>query len=418
MSQRKKENAKIKSLENKVSQMQLQKKPKRKKRPTPFGDTGSIIGNRIGGMFGRSDIGKGVGRWLGSGIGSIFGSGDYSMTGQQPAYNVLVNGSQVPQFDTTRATNVVCHREYLGDIIGTTAFNNTQYPLNPGISQTFPWLSSIAANYQEFKFHGIIFEFRPLITDYVTSGAPGVVVLATNYNADVVNYTTKQQMENSEFAVSIKPTMPVIHGIECADDQTTIPHRYVRTGAVPTGQDLRLYDLGNFQFATQQNPVQDLGELWVSYCVEFFKPIIGFDAGEIASAHATRASATNANPLGTVGVSIIGTLPITVTGTTVSWNAQSGISYMVELFWSNVTAVAFTPPAVTVTNGTLVSTNVSGNPVAYAPTLGVVSAAIMMNVIVAVTTATSPIIVSLGTAGTIPAGSMDIYVVEVDAFTH
>jgi len=227
MSQRKKENAKIKSLENKVSQMQLQKKPKRKKRPTPFGDTGSIIGNRIGGMFGRSDIGKGVGRWLGSGIGSIFGSGDYSMTGQQPAYNVLVNGSQVPQFDTTRATNVVCHREYLGDIIGTTSFNNTQYPLNPGISQTFPWLSSIAANYQEFKFHGIIFEFRPLITDYVTSGAPGVVVLATNYNADVVNYTTKQQMENSEFAVSIKPTMPVIHGIECADDQTTIPHRYV-----------------------------------------------------------------------------------------------------------------------------------------------------------------------------------------------
>jgi len=58
------------------------------------------------------------------------------------------------------------------------------------------------------------------VTDFVTNGAPGVVIMAANYNADAKNYTTKQEMENSEYAVSVKPTRDLIHGIECATDHT------------------------------------------------------------------------------------------------------------------------------------------------------------------------------------------------------
>lgn len=293
------------------------------------------MGNRIGGMFGNASIGRGIGRWLGTGIGSIFGSGDYTLAGSHPAYNVMANGAQIPKFDSTRQTNVVCHREYLGDILGTAGFTNRQYPLNPGMATTFPWLSTVAANYQEYKFHGIVFEFRSLLTEFVTGGAPGVIVMSTNYNADAPVYTTKQQMENAEFAVSTKPTINLMHGVECADVQTILPQRYVRNAAPASGQDLRLYDLGNFQFATASNPIQDLGELWVSYCVEFFKPIQATVTSIPSTAnHTIRFGVVAANPLGTNLSVSSGNLSVSVDNTNVIINnAPPGIRYKIDLFW-------------------------------------------------------------------------------------
>jgi len=330
-----------------TKQVQLMKLAKTKK-PTPFSDTGGMIGKAAGGLFGRADLGSSIGRWLGSGIGSIFGSGDYTMTGTNPSYNVLTNSKQIPQFSSTHATNIVCHREYLGDIQGTSSFNNIAYPLNPGLSQTFPWLSTVAENYQEYKFHGLVFEFRPLITDFVTSGAPGVVVMATNYNADSPTYLNKQQMENSEFAVSVKPTTGLMHGVECEMAQTILPQRYVRAGAVPIGQDLRLYDYGSFQFATQSNPVQNLGELWVSYCVEFFKPVLPIGGGSTASGHFYKAGVSTVNPVGTgPQLQSSGTITISTTGTTFTFTVIPSARYLVTVMW-NVAAAAITLPTSTV----------------------------------------------------------------------
>jgi hypothetical protein len=288
---------------------------------------------------------KGAGRFLGSGIGSIFGSGDYTLTGSVPEYNVLTNSKQIPQFSTSHATNIVCHREYLGDITGTSAFTNRSYPLNPGNSKTFPWLSTIAQNYQQYKIHGIIFEFRPLITDFVTSGAPGVVVMATNYNANAQPYDTKQEMENSEFAVSVKPTNALIHGVECAKGETVLNQLYVRKGAPPAGQDLRLYDIGTFQFASQANPIQVLGELWVSYCVEFFKPILPDDVGgNVLSCRYIRGSVDASNRLGTVTAASAGDLLLQFPdNNTFNFEAYPGNKYLVILAWNGIVSSPVMP---------------------------------------------------------------------------
>lgn len=346
---------KVKSLEAKINNLVLQnKKPKTQRqnnsKATPFATTGSVLGRSIGGMFGNSAIGAVAGRWLGSGIGSIFGSGDYQQMGTSPKYNVITNGSQMPQFDTTKQTNIVCHREYLGDIQGTAGFVNASYPLNPGMSQTFPWLSTVAQNYQEYRIHGIVFEFRSLITDFITSGAPGVVIMATNYNADSPIYATKQQMENSEFAVSVKPTINMMHGVECALSSTVLPQKFVRSGAIGPNQDLRLYDLGNFQFATQQNPVQDIGELWVSYCIEFYKPIIPIDVGgEVQSFHTGRGSVITAAPLGSIQFSNTGSLLATVTSNSIlTWFAQPQQSYIITLNWTGALTALVVAPTINV----------------------------------------------------------------------
>lgn len=325
--------------------------PRRK--ATPFADVGSILGGSVGKLFNAPGL-SGVGKWLGTGIGSIFGSGDYQMVGQSPKYNIL--SGQIPKFSSTRATNVVCHREYLGDIMGTTAFNLTSYPLNPGVSTTFPWLSQIATSYQQYKFHGLVFEFRPLITDFVTGGAPGVVVMATNYNSDDTPYINKQQMENSEFAVSVKPTERLMHMIECDVRQTPISELYVRNNTLPVGVDKKLYDWGSFQFATQANPIQNLGELWVSYCVEFFKPELSssnFDiessSGHLVALNAAATTAVFGDPTNIVGLS--GSVDPFITATTFGFTAVIGQLYSVSMVLCGSAVGAWTCPLVAVTSG-------------------------------------------------------------------
>jgi len=334
----------------KTKQVRNNKPKPRARKQTPFADTGGIIGNAIGTMFNAPQIGRNVGKWLGSGIGSIFGSGDYTMVGPQPSNNVLTNGAQIPKFTTNKNTSVISHREYLRDITGTTAFTVQPFALNPGVSSTFPWLANIAQGFQEYRFLGCIFEFRSLITDFVTSGSPGVIVLSTNYNADAPIFDTKQEMENAEYSVAVKPTMNLIHGIECEFQQTVMPTKYVRSGSLPSGQDYKNYDLGNFQVATQGNPNQLLGELWVSYVVEFSKPILPKDVfGTAIGAHIQRSAASTSNPLGATFTLARGSLTTTSYTNGFTFQGQPGNEYTVTVVWLWPVAVSATVPAVTTT---------------------------------------------------------------------
>jgi hypothetical protein len=389
--------------------VRIQRKAPRKKKATPFADAGAIAGDRIGRFLGYPML-KGVGKWLGSGIGSILGSGDYQMMGSSPKYNVLVSDVQVPQFSSNRQTNIVCHREYLTDIVGTSGFNLTKYAVNPGLQETFPWLSTLAQNYQEYRIHGIIFEFRSLITDFVTGGAPGVIVMATNYNADAPLYSSKQEMENSEYAVATKPTLNLIHGLECAPNQTVLPEKYVRTGSVPTGQDLRMYDLGNVQVATQGNPAQLLGELWISYCVEFFKPRMPDTVGgDVDSGIIRRTNFNGASPLGLIGIGKSGTLNLTMTPTTLAWIGQPGNKYQIVFTWSGTVAGVWTAPSVSF--GTLTQLGIYANGISIFPMPGSGASTTYASVTMAGTcNLTNPglITVSFGTNGVFPTGTTDV----------
>lgn len=314
------------------------KQPKAKTQ-TPFRDVGRIVGGKAASFFGIPGM-RDVGKLVGTGIGRIFGSGDYKVVGALPTHNVL--SGQIPKFSSTHATNIVTHREYIADITGTSAFTNTSYPLQPGNLQTFPWLNRIASSYSQYRIHGMMFEFRPLITDFVTGGAPGVVVMATNYNADEVAFTSKRQMENSEFAVSIKPTEQVMHLIECDPAQTSIQNLYVRTTTLPTGQDYKSCDLGNFQIATQGNPVQLLGELWVTYCIEFFKPELA--VGSDLDSFTTRSfTGTTVADMGTVQLTNFGSATSTITATSATFTGLAATTrYQFTYLATNINSASST----------------------------------------------------------------------------
>lgn len=252
--------------------------------PGPWGKAGRFIGGALGGAYGGAGgakLGSAVGG-LAHYIGRIFGSGDYVMSPNPVKYNVLVNESQVPQFGSMPNTVHIRHREYIGDVVTSNvagAFRIQDFPINPGMGVTFPWLSQVCgATFQQHRINGMVFEFRTMSSDALnsTNTALGSVVMATEYDSLGTPFVNKFEMENTEFGVSCKPSCNMMHAIECDRRQTTVSELYIRNAAPPATADRRLYDLGRFSIATTgfQGTNVNIGELWVTYDITLFKAIL------------------------------------------------------------------------------------------------------------------------------------------------
>lgn len=194
--------------------------------------------------------------------------------------NSLMNGGlRPPTIYSNYVDGIVCvqHREYIGDIYSASDFKTQAFELNPGMELTFPWLAQIATAFEEYQWKGMVFEFKSMSSDAILSGsssaALGTVIMATQYNALSAPFTNKGQMENYVFANSCKPSMNMVHPVECRSQFNPQSMLYVRNTNSFTG-DKRLYDLGSFQIAVQgcQGDVGVIGELWVNFEVCFYKP--------------------------------------------------------------------------------------------------------------------------------------------------
>lgn len=249
--------------------------------PGPWGKTGRELGSLLGGHY-FGEPGKSIGGKLGSYahyIGKIFGSGDYVVGPGIIGKNNLVNPEQVPEFQNGDNTVRVAHREYICDVYSSStagAFVRYDFPINPGLSSTFPWAGQVVGgNFQQYTLNGCVFEFHSNSSEYTTNVNQGYVVMATDYDSTDTPFTTKLQMENTQYAVSGKPSKNMLHAIECERKQTSVSNLYVRSGAIAPGTDLRMYDLGRLSIATGgiTSPNVMLGELWVSYDLTVRKPI-------------------------------------------------------------------------------------------------------------------------------------------------
>jgi hypothetical protein len=255
-----------------------------------FSKAGAFLGGKAGGLAGNyinesksgSRVGSSLGAKLGRGISSILGFGDYSVVSNSLFKEgmAIPPGEAVPTFGVLGHATKIRHREYVGDILVPgvpTAYTNTSYRINPGNPDLFPWLATVAASYQQYRFDGLVLEFKTLSSDITAGGALGSVILATNYDVLDAPYEDKIHMENSQYAVSAKPSVSQIHTIECEPMASTQNLWYIRDAASSSVGDDRFYDLGKFQLATQGLPGSAgavLGELWATYDVSLYKPEI------------------------------------------------------------------------------------------------------------------------------------------------
>lgn len=236
----------------------------------------SKVGKKVGSLVGMGETGERVG----SAMEKLFGFGDYEVkTNSLMHASSNMQANHVPYFSKSGKRGVrVTEREYIGDIFaggtvvsGSTTFDIRTFRINPGNAATFPWLSYIAAEFDQWEPLGIVFEFVSTSSDYNgTSQALGTVVMATEYDPNDSAYANKVEMENSDFANSTKPSMTAMHGIECDPAERPTDTLYCGT---PILNQEKFYDLGKFSIATQgmSSASTSLGELWVSYDIVFYK---------------------------------------------------------------------------------------------------------------------------------------------------
>ena len=340
-----------------------------KKQKTPFGDTGSIIGKKVGGFFGISRLGKIGGRMLGSGIGKVlFGSGAYESNLETMQANSIINPQATPAMMSgsggTEGDSVVIRKtEFIQDIVSDAVANTldvTTFALNPGNSTTFPFLSSIARNFEEYRFRGAVFHFKSLSGDSVASVQSGLgyVAMATQYDSLDTVFATKAQIENYSMSQSGKPSIDQLHGIECASHLNSNNHLYIRPSSQPSNTDIRLYDIGKTTIMTScPGTSVTLGELWVTYDVELFKPKLP-EASLGSGLHVVRSRTTTTTlDFGSIGVEAVGQLASGYTGST-STLTLTGLSpseaYLLTFSWECSAAVT-TLPVQTVATGTVLA---------------------------------------------------------------
>lgn len=231
----------------------------------------STIGRTLGNFVNQGDMGALAGETL----AKLFGHGDYTVKSNslipQPGQQQVM-----PKFASNKRGTRIIEREYIGDIVSgalsgsSTAFNLVNYPINPTNPNVFPWLSTIASLYDQWEPNGVVFEFVSTSSEFNGANqALGAVIMATDYDLQDPLFTSKQQMENSDYACSTKPAVSLMHGIECDQEERPLKIMYTSTGTA----DPRFSTLGNFQLATQGVSAANinLGELWVSYDITFYK---------------------------------------------------------------------------------------------------------------------------------------------------
>ena len=385
-------------------------------------ESGAIksIASELGSIAGQAVAGP-LGSIAGGALGSLFDRGITYFTGKG-AYQVkknvfLQNENMPPIINKDPSKGVLIRRtEYVTDIISSAtpgAFNIQSFYINPGLSNTFSWLGAISSNWSEWVAEGIYFSFRSTSANALnsTNTALGQVILACDYNASNPPFTSKQEMENYEGGISVKPSQNVNFFVECAKNRSVLTELYVRTGAVPSGQDQHFYDLGNFQIATNgmQAGSISVGELFVTYQIALRKPKM-FTALGNSNLWCASSSSTfsNASPFGSQIIND-GNLTLTFTGNTITFPYSSVTqSYYVQILWFGTSTVVSNFATVTFGTGLLGpyrTASVPGN----GETVSKMSYS--FEVQVPANNLLTNNVITIGNGGTYPTGTQSVYIV-------
>jgi len=173
---------------------------------------------------------------------------------------------------------LVSKTEYIGEIVSSS--ENLGYeitlalPINVGAPQTFPWASTLAKNFESYRFKSLSFHFE---TEAPTTQI-GYVGLVIDYNPSEPAPISKVQA--MDFEESIRGPVWENFSHRCLSKNLSKRKTYFCRSANDVVTDPLLYDVGNvyvIQGNTGSSPVH-LGELWVEYELELMTPELNPDA--------------------------------------------------------------------------------------------------------------------------------------------
>lgn len=272
------------------------KHPRRKGRKRASGGSSHSMGARVGGR-----IGSFLGRAAQGAVGRIFGMGEYKTSlahtigtaeeemaeGGTPEVNSLVkplstNHVKMMHSDD-EGTTTIRRREFVDNIQISDAAFIRQYYINPAQSRTFPWLSGLANNWQQFSITGLAMEYIPTsgVAVSTTSAALGQIV--TGFYYEVTNLPDSPagdlpRLLNMNGSVSCSPAATSITYMECDPSMNNQSTYFTEDeGAVP-GPDFSLQNYFPAVFIVNSSGAQSTvpfqaGQLWVTYEIVLKQPL-------------------------------------------------------------------------------------------------------------------------------------------------
>lgn len=228
---------------------------------------------------------------VGEGVSKYLGRGAYRSA------NGLIKGSKstMPRMRNIKdetGTLVVTHRERLMDVFAPndSGFHQDTFIVSPGIEKTFPWLSQIAANYEEYELVQCVFEYdgHSLVGINDTLEVQGSLIMATQMNVKDKPFRDRHEMERFPHASKCAQHGSMAHGVECDPRKISGDgHKYIRLGGLAKDEDVRDYDHAKFTIGQYNTPTElygkEIGQLFVYYTVKLIKPKISSGRGDAIS---------------------------------------------------------------------------------------------------------------------------------------
>jgi hypothetical protein len=321
------------------------------------GDYKKDYGSRLGSVVGEGlqELLTQLGGIVGIGK-AVSGMGSYAPHGFTVKQNKLAEGNDPPEVvNGNEGSFIIRHREYIKDIhcAADGAFTNETLNINPGNRTLFPWLAEVASRFEQYRVEGMVFEFRSNYGE-ATTGSLGTVIMATEYEVNKPDFSSKVQMENHQYAASCKPSLSMLHPIECARNVTPLTELCVRVSSdgshsANDDEDPRFCDLAKFQIASVGvgTTAVNLGELWCSYQIRFLKPRLDLESDTLSFWYHNDTDVTTTTPFGTVASALVSennnlAMEVVAEGVIRFPRGARG-TYQVLGWWSHTSAVVGTP---------------------------------------------------------------------------
>lgn len=222
--------------------------------------------------------------------------------------------------------HVPLRREKVVNLLGSAVYSFNQYVINPGNYILFPWLSTIAANFQFYKFKTLIFSYEQ--EEYGASGSvvsAGKVIFATEYDVGATmalnSFPDDRAMENEYNSDKGAPFAEIFHDVLAGDH--TLKHMPLKDYVVnysnnqlgQANSDNKFFDMGVTQLAVSgtADSSSEIGELYVTYELDLIKPkqIETVDSVLLLAAHISENPVNTASATVPFGNSVFGPLETT-----------------------------------------------------------------------------------------------------------
>lgn len=166
-------------------------------------------------------------------------------------------------------TVTVSNREVISlSIPGSSSWTSQlEFDLNPGLSSTFPWLSNVAEQYQEYKFTKLIVYYVPI----VPTSTQGDVIITPFYDALQPYPVSETQASDTVNAVIGSVWMEHKCKLSNSLMHPSGVKKYIRSFRM--SGDAKNYDVGRLQISTvNETGTSPIGKLYLDYTVQLFGP--------------------------------------------------------------------------------------------------------------------------------------------------